>query len=129
MKYLKKAQLSLEYISLVMVGIIFALITLSAFLIVMNETKSDKEYEQLRQYGFQIQEELILASEVQEGYSREITIPEKVGQSDFNISNTDRRLILTYEDLTIPYPIPSTNGTLVKGTNMIRKVGGLVVIE
>jgi len=114
---------------MMIMGVILALIVLFGFLVVMNDTRADQKAAEMKSYAFELQRELILASEVHEGYSRDIFIPDYIGQYDFEISNSDRVLVLSYEEADVAVPIPKITGTLEKGNNTIKNVGGQVVIE
>ena len=115
--------------SLTIIGLILALVILVGFVVVMNDTREDQKAAEIKDLGFQIQRELILASEVHEGYSRDIDIPEYIGKYDYTIINNERVLVLTVDDVDYPFPIPKTNGTIKKGNNTIKNIGGEVVIE
>lgn len=126
---MRKAQIALEFMSFVIIGLIFALILFVGFIVVMNDTRKDQSSAEAKDFGFKLQREIILASEVHEGYIRKIFIPEYLGKAEFTITNNNRILIITSDDIDYPFRIPETNGTLQKGNNTIRNVGGLVVIE
>ncbi len=111
-----------------MIGVVFLLVALSVFLFYLNDSDSDRRIVELKSYGFELQKELILASQVHEGYERTIFIPDHIEKHDFKINNTERVLILTSEDTDFPFPIPKTTGLLSKGNNIIKNVGGEVVI-
>ncbi|MBC8501488.1 MAG: hypothetical protein ISS25_04400 [Nanoarchaeota archaeon] len=125
----RKGQIALEFMSLTIIGLILALVILVGFVVVLQDTLEDRKAAEIKDLGFQIQRELILASEVHEGYSRDIDIPEYIGKYDYTIINNERVLILTVDDVDYPFPIPKTNGTIKKGTNTIKNIGGEVVIE
>lgn len=128
---MRKSQVALEFMSLVIIAIIFSLIILVGFAVVMNDTREDETNAEIKDFGFKLQRELILASEVHEGYSRNIFIPEFIGKHEYTITNNDRILIISKDegDIDFPFPIPETNGTFVKGNNTIRNINGVVVIE
>ena len=48
---------------------------------------------------------------------------------DYSLSNTDRLLIIRFEETDITFPIPKINGVVVKGNNTIRKTAGVVYID
>jgi len=115
--------------SFVILGIIFSLIVFTGFVVVMNDAREDQVYAELKDFGFKMQRELILASEVHEGYSRNIYLPEFIGKIEYTITNSNRVLIITSGDIDFPFPIPNTNGIMIKGNNTIRNINGVVVIE
>lgn len=88
----------------------------------------EKNINRLRDLGYSLQSELILASEVEPGYVRIIIIPKKVGTADYSISQTDNDLVVTYRGGELLFPIPQVSGSLSKGNNTIRKTDASTVV-
>ena len=88
----------------------------------------DKNINKLRDLGYSLQSELILASEVEPGYERTIVIPEKVQGVDYSISQTTKDIVITYKQAQLLFPIPQVSGSLTKGSNTIRKTNANTVV-
>lgn len=114
--------------SFVMLGIVLAMVMLVGFLIVMNDSKDDEAASRMKDLGFELQREIILASEVHEGYERTIFIPSYLGKMEYELNNTATILVLSYDGTDYPFPIPNVNGTLQKGDNIIKNIGGEIFI-
>ncbi|MBU0666723.1 MAG: hypothetical protein ABIC91_00100 [Nanoarchaeota archaeon] len=125
----KKSQLSLEFMSFLSFAILLSIILLVVINITLGEKITEKNFLELKNLGYSIQRELILATEVYDGYSRTIFVPEQINSLDYSLSNTDRLLIIRFEETDITFPIPKINGVVVKGNNTIRKTAGVVYID
>ncbi len=125
----KKSQLSLEFMSFLALGVVFAMVFLIMVKMIINDQTKDKDVAEIRDFGYSVQRELILASEVEPGYERQIVIPNKVDSIEYSINNTERLLIVTFSGSDHIFYIPNVSGTIVKGTNTIRNIGGSVYIE
>ncbi len=126
---MRKGQVTTEFLVLLLVGILFSIglmVLISSF---YADIKQDESNAQLRLFGREIQNELILASQVHEGYSREIFIPDTLKTFNFTINNTDKVLIILYKDFQHAFPIPKTHNFLKKGNNTIRNIQGEVYVE
>lgn len=81
----------------------------------------EKNIIRLTDLGYSLQNELILASQVEPGYERTIIIPAKVGTAGYSISQTENDLVIRYREIDLTFQIPQVSGTLAKGSNTIRK--------
>ncbi len=130
----RSGQIAIEFLLLVGISIfllILVLISISA----MSERKIDeKTYYELDDFGTTLQQELLLASGMENGYIRPINIPVTVNGRNFNMTmggaqNDTSYLIITYMTVDIYYSIPPVNGSFVKGNNIIRKINDTLYIN
>ncbi|MBN2458407.1 hypothetical protein JXB31_04735 [Candidatus Woesearchaeota archaeon] len=127
----RRSQVSNEFI--ILLG--FSFLSLVIFLsIISDEIASisyQKEYRSIRDLGFSVQHEVMIAADVKEGYERHFTLPEKVNGFGYSISNTNRQIVLLSENKGIEqvFLIPYAEGNIVKGANCIRKTGGVIHIN
>ena len=124
-----KAQVSVEFIIFVGLGFIILLIFLASSIAKMNEFSTEKEFVLLKDVTYKVQNEIVLASLVNDGYIRTFNIPERLETADYDISITGRTLIAQSANYDYVLQLPDANGTLAKGNNTIRKTGGVVQIN
>lgn len=129
-----KGQLSIEFIMMLVVS--FALLfTFAAVIQTLSTQKNqEKAYQEINNLGISLQSEFLLASELENGYSRVIYVPEKVNGLEYSIfngnaSNGNGYLEITFLDLGIGYNIPVLNGTIQKGDNTLQKIDGWLVLN
>lgn len=114
--------------SMVAIGMVLSMMFIGVLIFFLQDINQDRKDSEIEHFALQIQNEIILASEVHVGYSRQINLPQQIGKYDYSINNTEYNLIISYDDGDLSYRIPKTIGTLQKGTNTIRNIGGEVVI-
>ena len=131
---MKKGQIGIEFILL----IILAIVILMTGLIVINSLTTskidEKTYNELDDLGLSIQRELILITELEDGFRRTLNVPVKVNGRTYTIitNNTSPSvgyLLINYLDTEIYYAIPALNGTLKLGNNYITKHNGVITVE
>ena len=127
--HMKKAQVTIEFVSMVIISLVVCLFILGLLSSWHRDSSNEYRQSRIRLLGYEIQEELILASEVHEGYNRTFVIPEKILNYNYTINNTFNRLILSSHDEEFYFPIPLVQGNLSKGENNILNKGGVVVIK
>ena len=123
---MKKGQIALEFIFLIGIGLVMLLIFLVIVGTLGKEKTDEKSYAELDDLGKTIQQELILASNMEYGYNRKMNIPTAVNNRDFtvttgNISEHNSYLSIDFQGHSIYYIIPSISGTIEKGDNIIKK--------
>ena len=122
-RFAAKAQVALEFMLIVGVALIIIMVMVGLLYKLTYNYSEEKNINRLRDFGYSLQSELILASEVEPGYERTIEIPSKLdGKLDYSISQSEFDLIITYKGSELLFPIPEVNGNLGKGTNIITKI-------
>ena len=109
---------------------------ISAYSVAKNSEDS-KNYADLDDLGKSIQQELLLASTLEDGYSRRINIPQTIVGGSFNITNGNIGNIQGYiqfnyatnKPIEIYYITPIFIGNITKGYNTIRKNNGSLYVE
>ncbi len=86
---------------------------------------------QLKEIASDAQSEINLALEASDGYSREFEIPDRVGNSDYDIRIVDEMVYVNTTDSlhALSLPVPNVTGNLRKGNNTIRKEEGEIVLN
>lgn len=96
---MKKSQVATEF--MLMAGlamiIVFALLAVGYKLII--DYSEEKTLNELMDLGYSLQNEFILAAQVEPGYQRTITLPERIGSNSYSVRITGSNLT----DMIIPY--------------------------
>lgn len=113
---------------------IVLLITLIAAIATIGADRLDqKTYYELIDISRSIQQELLFAAELRDGYTRTIVIPESINGNRFEIttgstSATNSYFIVTFKEQELIYIIPPVNGSLATGINHINKKNNTIHI-
>jgi hypothetical protein len=124
-----KSQSSLEFLILTgfaLVIFITVLALLSKNIYFMNKNKQDILGEDI---ATKIQKEVLLASNMEDGYKREFSIPSMLGNQDYTISIINNEVILQKGIQNFWKEIPSVSGNITKGNNIIRKTNGTIYLN
>ena len=122
----KKSQAAIEF--MILVGILFFLLFLFGLsqLADAKRAYAEKESELVYDLALKLQEEIRVASLVEEGYARNFTIPLKLENFDYEISVDSGFLTVASGTALYSVRIPNITGPINKGPNYIRKEGGAV---
>jgi hypothetical protein len=127
----QKLQSSIEFV--IIVG--FVMVFFSVFLLIIQENVSTKlEQKQSRMVNelvTEVQDEINLALEASDGYSREFFVPEKIANREYGLAVVGGMVYLKTTDgkYAVALPIPQVNGTFQNGTNIIRKENGEIILN
>ena len=134
MKY-SRAQIAIEFVLLIGVSIAILISALVIMTSLASDKTDEKTYYELDDFGKSIQQEVILASEMENGYIRQLDIPITVNGRDYtiltNVSylyNTSH-IIIQFRTLETYYVIPPVNGTFKKGINILKKMNDTLIIS
>jgi len=126
---IKKSQSAIEFI-VVFGALLFFFV---AFFVVINKNISEKNIEKERMImqdtALDIQEEIAIASESSNGYSRNFNTPKNVLGKEYNANITGTFIYLSMGKFGIAYKIQNITGELIKGENLIRKENGKVYLN
>jgi len=122
----KNAQIAMEF--LILTAMAFAIVMV--FLVIIssistNDTKN-RSYYDMADLGISLQQEILLAIELEDGYTRKINLPATLNGIRYNAtigqaSNKYGYLILSFEGREVYYTIPYVNGTIHLGDNLLVK--------
>ncbi len=130
MRIRKNSQLTLEFLVLVGFLFIITVVFIAAIGRQMTDFSDRERLDTINAFGNSIKTELDIASIVKDGYQRSITLPDKIdGRLDYTITVSTSTLIITSDDHEFVSIIPKTQGTFIKGSNIIRKQNNTIVIE
>lgn len=127
----KRGQVAIEFVMLSIMGFLIlfgAIISLGA---INSEKKVERTYIETEDLGRSIQEEIILAADLETGYERKFTLPGSLSGVEVNYTIGNTSINTSYikidsDDLTKIYEIPLVHGTIVTGTNTIKKENGTI---
>jgi len=122
----RKSQVAIEFLSLTIIGFLILLTMVAALGGYSSSKKLEKTYSEIQDVGRTVQQELMIASEVQEGYQREIYIPENINGININLTygNTTKNtgyLSFKFENQEVYYEVPKLRGDIGLGVNIISK--------
>ena len=124
-----KSQISMEFVILVGFTIVFVMVLIVFSLSQLNDIYINKESILVRDQALKLQDEFNLASIVEDGYSRNFTIPQKLDTLEFSITIAGKFLTVKSDKGLYTVRIPEVNGDLTNGNNVIRKIGGIIYIN
>lgn len=119
MFFSRKAQIVFEFIMFTMLAVFLVLVLIGLAFRISSTIVDDQGLRELNDLAESIQEELILAWQVSEGYHRTIFIPSRLQRGEYTFSNSPVLLLFNYNDISLSLSIPLVNGTLQKGYNTI----------
>ncbi len=111
----------------------FVLFFFVVFFAAIQENQNRKNIEKDRIYlqnvAINVQKEISIASGSSDGYIREFTIPQTILGSDYFINNSQGYLQVELNNYWLVYDVQEVNGSVKKGTNIIKKENGTVFIN
>jgi hypothetical protein len=124
-----KSQAALEF--LILVGIVLFVFTIMIGVVSSRTTDIYKKRGAIIADDIvtKVQKEVNLASRVLDGYSRDFSIPQKIGKENYSISITGNEVVLSTEKEDFWRIIPNVVGNITKGSNTIRKTNGVIYIN
>ena len=127
---LRRSQVSMEFVFLIglafMVMTVFIASTRSEF----DELRSEEERTLIRDAGMKVHSELVIASTVEDGYSRTFSIPAKLDDSiDYDIEIINNTLIAATDEYESVFNVPAVAGQVQKGNNSISKTNGTIYLN
>jgi len=126
---MKKAQGGIEF--MIVFGAMFFFFII--FLLVIQQNVSEKNLEKenvvATNIALGVRDEIALASTASEGYYREFKIPDNLLGKDYTIAIIDQRIFISAEKIGISYLLLNVTGNITKGTNMIKKQNGSVLLN
>ena len=118
---MRRAQLAIEFVIIVAMAFIIGALFLTSAADIFQRMSDRQRVAALNDVGYRIQDEVILATVVQDGYERTFTVPAKADRFTYGIDSQATRITLTSGTVAISYGIPEIDGAVAKGTNTITK--------
>jgi hypothetical protein len=124
---MRHGQLAIEFVIMMGIAVIIGVLFLASANELFGRVSEEQRIESLNDVGYTIQDEVILALTVEDGYMRSFTIPQTADRFAYTINSTATGVTLTSGPVTITYPIPPVTGQFHKGINTIEKSGTVTV--
>lgn len=131
---MRNGQSGLEFVTLMGVSVAFLIGMVAVIGQVTTEQQHENTFQELQDLARSLQNEFLLANEVEDGYVRAVRVPEMVNNREFMLDvskqeNVSAALEFEYEGRVITYLTPYFEGDLQKGANTIRKRGDVLHVE
>ncbi len=129
MSRMREGQSAIEFVVMMALALCVGAVFLFAALESLTRSAQRERTAALNDVGYAIQDEVVLAASVQDGYSRTLTVPLLAGRFAYSIASDADAVTLSSGDVTITYPIPHVAGSFAKGANVLRKRGTIAVTQ
>ena len=111
----------------------FMMFAAVVFIEVIQESQSDKNKEKeiiiVQNIALDVQDEIALASESTNGYSREFTTPVNILGKDYSITLIESYVFVGVDDYSRSFKILNVSGNINKGFNIIKKENDAVYLN
>ena len=124
-----KAQIAIEFILLVSVAFVILIIFLTSVRSQATDLNKRKDFVLVKDLAYKVQYEINIATQVKSGYNRTFFIPEKLDNKDYAIKIEQNELTIKLENLEFVLNIPEINGSIKKGNNTIKNLGGVIYLN
>ncbi len=131
------AQIAIEFLLLIAIAFGVILTFLVALLSISEGNAKMKAYQGIDDLGKALQQEFLLATQLEDGYTRRIDVPLTANGKRYDIylgmvnhtNVTHGYLLLSYESNELFYLIPPVTGDIVLGQNILVKNNGTLRIN
>ncbi len=129
----KKSQIAIEFLILLAMSF-FIIISFMIIIVSISKTNARiQSFSDIDDLGKSLQQEVMLASQLEDGYIRKINVPVTLNGLDYNISYGESPkegyIFLGFKDTEAYYFIPKILGNITRGDNYIRKNNGILNIS
>lgn len=124
-----KAQISAEFFVFLGLGFLIAIAFDIASINQLNDFRTEKESEAVRDLALKLQMELSIAANVEDGYVRIFGIPDALDSINYSVTIQNSTVIVQSKNSIYLSSIPKVIGNISKGTNVINKSGGVIYIN
>lgn len=125
-----KGQSTFEFLILVGIGLVAVTVFSALSLNDLISLQTKKETFLVRDTAAQLQNEIILAAVVEDGYSRSFEVPSTLNGVEYNVTIINNVLDVWTERTSSTLAVPTVQGNFSKGgLNNISKVGGVVFLN
>ena len=124
-----KAQFTLEFVFAIGVGMIVSMLIIVAVSGQFEDIRRDKNVFLINDLAKSIRYEVFIAAESSDGYSRTFTVPYNLSETSYVVSINSTSVIVHTTEYESVLKVPSVTGNINKGTNTIRKEGGIIYLN
>ncbi|MEM2121399.1 MAG: hypothetical protein QXU20_01935 [Candidatus Woesearchaeota archaeon] len=124
-----KSQVGFEFVLLVGIVFLFFGITTYAIIELSDRIRYEAESEQLKDLGLRIKQEIILATNAQDGYYRTFELPVTINGKNYSISVEGSFLVIRTDNRAYYTRIGNFTGFFNISHNEIRRENGVVYLN
>ena len=127
----KLSQSSIEFFTLVGLGLVVAIFFVAFSINEVKEFGDKKEFFLIEDLALKLQKEVGVAANVEDGYIRTFTLPEKLDNIvDYFIIIKNNTITINSSKTVYTVAIPNTAGkNFTKGTNTVEKINGQIYVN
>ena len=127
----KLSQSSIEFFTLVGLGLVVAIFFVAFSINEIEEFGDKKEFFLIKDLALKLQKEVGVAANVEDGYIRTFTLPEKLDNIvDYFIIIKNNTITINSSKTVYTVAIPNTAGkNFTKGTNTVEKINGTIYVN
>jgi len=127
----KLSQSSIEFFTLVGLGLVVAIFFVAFSINEIEEFGDKKEFFLIKDLALKLQKEVGVAANVEDGYIRTFTLPEKLDNIvDYFIIIKNNTITINSSKTVYTVAIPNTAGkNFTKGTNTVEKINGQIYVN
>ncbi|MBN2112076.1 hypothetical protein JW707_03170 [Candidatus Woesearchaeota archaeon] len=126
---LNKAQVAMEFVMLIMIAFMIMIVFTAFAKDSMIDIRKDEEGDALKDVVESVKSEILIASNVEDGYRRDFTIPDSVRGINYTIEISYGYINAESRNYEYSVQVPPTVGIIVKGENTIRREEGVVYLN
>lgn len=127
--YLRKSQISVEFYIFLGLSFLIAIAFAIASLEQLNDFRVQQESDAVKDLALKLQQELLVAATVEDGYVRTFQIPVNLDSINYSLTTQNSTIAVQSKNAFYIVLIPTAIGNISKGTNRINKTGGVVYIN
>jgi hypothetical protein len=124
-----KAQVAFEFVILVSVAFMVLLVFTTLIRSNFRDAREDSLQYKLKDLALSTQSEITMVVSLQDGYVRSFSLPLNIGGVNYDISQENHTLYFNSSDSEYSVIVPDYQGTIVKGSNTIRKMAGAIEVN
>jgi len=125
---IKKSQVSMEFVFLVGLAFMIMIIFISATRSEFDDLRFEEERIGVQDVAVTIQHELIMASDMRDGYTRNFEIPEEISGKTYSIQIINTTLVVYTTDYEYVVNVPPIIGSVDRGSNKINKSDSFIYV-
>lgn len=126
---MKKGQISIEFIFMITIIMVFSLSLISVISYYHKSEIKDKSDDSVNNILLYLQNEVITASKMRSGYSKDFELPLKIDNKNYDIETYTNEIILEFMGNEHIIIIPDVEGNISIPSNTIKKVGEVIKIN
>ncbi|MBW2996246.1 hypothetical protein KY332_03025 [Candidatus Woesearchaeota archaeon] len=120
----------MEFVFLVGLAFMVMLVFISSTRSEFSTLRSEEERSLVKDVAVMVQHELVMASNVEDGYIRIFEVPSKLDNSiDYEIQIAGNIIITNTTEYEYVLNVPSVVGDIQKGDNTINKTDGVIYLN